>query len=58
MEASSSRVPARVKTAPRPQLKRGFSSRAVTAAVAASRALVPLRRRAWVVVRRVARAVR
>lgn len=58
MEASSSRVPARVKTAPRPQLKRAFSSRALTARVAASRALVPVRRRAWVVVRRVERAVR
>lgn len=57
MEASSSRVPARVKTAPRPQLKSGFSSRAVTAAVAASRAVVPERRRECVVESRVEREV-
>ena len=44
-------MPARVKTAPRPQLKSGFSSSCVTADVAASRALLPLARRASVAAR-------
>lgn len=58
MLASSSMVPDRVKTAPRPQLKRGFSSRATTAVVAASRADLPARRAACVECVRCERKVR
>jgi len=39
IDASSSLTPSRVKTAPRPALKRGVSSRRVTAWVATWRAL-------------------
>ena len=45
MLASSSMVPVRVKTAPRPQLRRGLFSRRVMAWVAASREEAPVVRR-------------
>ena len=48
MEASSSLMPSRVKTAPWPELKSGLSSSRVTAWVTASREVVGEEDEEWV----------